>query len=499
MKTIFSIIIFQLIQICLLGQYFDVREKAELDTSLRYTFQRNDSISHYVLPLAFGVDELFISKNRKGKSSNAGIKITPAMCMAGQLMKDDVMHGGGVGFGQLTLEGAYGKRWYIQGSGRYLGGQMPQYLHRGYDSLQVLPGWGKVFSSNNQTLQAFNWTANMCYAPNRHFSLEVGRNKLMVGEGYRSLILSRNSAPYFFARSTIKAGDFRLYSIWTQLQDIGMGWDHVRKKYTAIHGLNWKITPKFQLGLHEMVIWQRNDSTSVRNVDLHYLNPLLFWRPVEYAQGSADNVLLALSGSYIHRQKVKIYFQFLLDEWLLSAVQAHNGWWGLKYGGQMGVKWLDVLPGLSGLSEVNAVRPFTYSHASPLQAWGNLNQPLAHPSGSNFVEWVNMFQYVKGEWKVQYQFNYNLFGRNTGDKNYGGNVFMSYMNPVSQYGNDLLQGEKHQLMYQQFSLSRVFGKWGEIFTQITWRNDHTSLQTNSDQWIMLGIRTKGFQFQAWDY
>ena len=248
-----------------------------------------------------------------------------------------------------------------------------------------------------------------------------------------------------------------------------------------------------------MVIWQRNDSTSVRNFDLHYLNPLLFWRPAEYAQGSADNVLLAISGSYIHRQKVKFYFQFLLDEWLLSAVKARNGWWGLKYGGQLGMKYMDIIPGLSALSEVNAVRPFTYSHASSLQAWGHLNQPLAHPTGSNFAEWVIMLQYTKREWKLNYQINYNIFGRNTGAKNYGGDIFMTYMNPVSQFGNNLYQGEKHYLMYQQFSLSRAMGAWGEAFVQLGWRNDKTSQRTLSDQWIMLGLRTQGFQWQAWDY
>ena len=499
MRKLIFICVFLSHQFCLLGQYFDIRDKAELDTIMISSFKRSDTLSYFVLPRAFGVDEVVNAKSSDRKASSSFVRASSDICLAGQLLKDPALHAGALRFAQVTIEGAVRKKCYVQGSGMYIGGQLPAYVQRGVDTLNVLPGWGEIWKANKNNIQAFNWTGNVCYSPNKHFSLEAGHNKLMVGEGYRSLILSKSAAPYYFARSTIKAGDFRLYSIWTQLQDIENGWSAIRKKYTAIHGINWKITPKFQLGLHEMVIWQRNDSTSVRNFDLHYLNPLLFWRPVEYAQGSADNVLLAMSGSYIHRQKVKFYFQFLLDEWLLSAVQAHNGWWGLKYGGQFGVKCMNLFPGFNMLSEVNAVRPFTYSHASTLQAWGNLNQPLAHPSGSNFIEAVNMFQYVKGNWKVQYQLNYNVFGRNKGDKNYGGDVFMSYMNPVSQYGNNILQGEKHQLMFQQFSLSRTMGIWGEIFAQFSWRNDRTLSQTLSDQWIMLGIRTKGFQFQPWDY
>jgi hypothetical protein len=134
-----------------------------------------------------------------------------------------------------------------------------------------------------------------------------------------------------------------------------------------------------------------------------------------------------------------------------------------------------------------------------LQAWGHLNQPLAHPTGANFAEWVNMWQYIKGVWKVNYQVNYNIFGRNIGGENYGGDIFMTYMNPVSQFGNSLYQGEKHYLMYQQFSLARSFGTWGEAFVQLGWRNDKTAQRTLSDQWIMLGFCTKGFQWQPWDY
>jgi len=492
------LLFFQGIGLCLLGQKFDVREMGILDTSEVRFLKRTDTLCHILSPRALGVDEIR-GKEKSGNKNQSFFRVTSDLCLAGEVFKEDALRAGGLGTAQLFLEGAHKHHWYAQLGGMYMGGHLPQYVQRGIDTLNILPGWGKVMLSSGGRVSAFNWTGNWVYSPNRHFSFECGHNKLMIGEGYRSLIVSRNAAPYYFIRSTIKAGDFRLYSIWSQLRDNQNGWGGLRKKYIAVHGLNWKITPKFQLTLHEMVTWQRNDSTSVRNLDVHYLNPLLFWRPVEYAQGSADNVLLAMSGSYVHRQKVKFYFQFLLDEWLLSAVRARNGWWGLKYGGQLGVRYMEIIPGLSGLSEINAVRPFTYSHASSLQAWGHLNQPLAHPTGANFAEWVNMLQYTKGLWKAQYQVNYNIFGRNTGDKNYGGDIFLTYMNPVSQFGNYLYQGDRHFLLFQHFSLSRVVGNWGEVFAQVGWRNDKTSQRTWSDQWIMLGLRTKGFQWQPWDY
>ena len=124
----------------------------------------------------------------------------------------------------------------------------------------------------------------------------------------------------------MKVGPFRFVSNYAQLRSGIPGMGHQEKKYIGLHALSIDVKKKWNFALYEMVIWQRNDSISVRNFDLHYLNPLAFWRPIEYAQGSADNVLLGLSASYTEKQKCKIYGQFLLDEWLLSEVRARLGW-----------------------------------------------------------------------------------------------------------------------------------------------------------------------------
>jgi hypothetical protein len=360
-------------------------------------------------------------------------------------------------------------------------------------------GWGKALGSFAGMYRTQAWTGKVTYNPNAHVALEIGRGKLFLGDGYRSLVLSQNAPAMPYGRIVADLGPLRFNAQWAQLKDNLLGWGDLRTKYMGIHSLSYEATKKLTITLFEMVIWQRNDRTSVRNFDLHYLNPIAFWRPIEYAQGSADNSLIGLNMSYVYKQKCKFYFQFVLDEWLLSEVKAKYGWWGLKYGGQMGVKAFDIFPNWSFISEVNAVRPFTYSHASPLQAWGQLGQPLAHPWGSNFMEWVNMAQYKKKDWQVFIACNYGAYGLNRPGYNDGGNLFLSYQNPARIYGNDFFQGDKRIFLFQRIQVSKqVWNNGLECFAEVMSRN-HFLPNQSSQQFIMLGIRTPMYFQDQWDY
>ena len=44
-------------------------------------------------------------------------------------------------------------------------------------------------------------------------------------------------------------------------------------------------------------------------------------------------------------------------------------------------------------AEYNSARPFTYSHASLFTNYAHYRQPLAHPLGSNFKEFVFIGRY----------------------------------------------------------------------------------------------------------
>lgn len=378
----------------------------------------------------------------------------------------------------------------------------PEYLSRWMDSTMVIPGVGEAKYSDGLGYFAHNIFGKLGFQAGKRVYLEAGRSKNFWGDGYRSLILSENAPAYPYGRLTLDLWKFRYNAMWAQTS---FGDE---KKYFAMHGLSVNASKRIQLSLFEMVTWQAKDSLSNRQMDLHYLNPILFYRPVEYAQGSADNVILGAGAKWRPNKKIQVYSQIVVDEFLLKEVRSKLGWWANKFGGQLGVRMFDVLPGLDLQSELNAVRPFTYTHGSPLQSWGHVSQPLAHPWGANFWEWVNIAKYKKGNYLFTNKNIWGSFGRDGVDddgdgfdENWGGDIFRSYRKPYRQYGNKLLQGKRSIVHYNEFSISRNLEKYPNIVLSATYiiRYEHQADRNYLDNLFLVGIQMNGFLKPVTDF
>lgn len=376
--------------------------------------------------------------------------------------------------------------------------QAPSFIDSLAVSNNVLAGVGRLRSSGNG-LFAHNPFGKVLYKFGNRFTLEAGRGKHFWGDGFRSLILSENAAAYPYFSPELDVWRFRLKAVYAQLDQGG------EKKYFATHGLSINASKRLQFTFYEMVIWQARDSLNNRNFDIHYLNPLIFYRPVEFAQGSADNVLLGFGFKWKATNKLQWYGQFVLDEFLLDQLQARSGWWANKFGGQLGYKVLDV-KGFSFQGEMNFVRPFTYSHGSPLQAWGHMYQPLAHPLGANFGELYQSITYRSSKgWDVHFRAMYARFGRdrdmdNDGDvDNMGGDIFRSYRAPFQDFDNAMFQGDSNALLQFEttfsYELKKLFGS--EIFVTHWWRENKSDLASVRDHWVMFGIRLRGSMRPNW--
>jgi hypothetical protein len=295
-----------------------------------------------------------------------------------------------------------------------------------------------------------------------------------------------------------------------QLRDISKGQplSQSRYKFAAMHALSYQITSRLNASLYEWVIWQNSDTLSHRGLDLYYLNPLVFYRPVEYSLGSPDNVLLAGSLKWNVTESLQFYGQFVLDEFNLKLFRKGEQWWGNKIAGQAGLKWNTPVEGLHVLSEVNIARPFIYTHGSSVQAWTHINQPMAHPLGANFMESCNRISYTRNVWRASEQVNVAAFGRDydaDGDgvvDNFGGNITHSYVNPYGgSFGHEILQGNLHQTIYHSFFIGRALSeksRW-EVYMQHTLRAEKADGVVHSDNWLMLGIQTRGMLQPVQDY
>jgi hypothetical protein len=225
------------------------------------------------------------------------------------------------------------------------------------------------------------------------------------------------------------------------------------KKYAAIHHLDVSVTKWLNIGLFEGVVFGRRD-----RFDFGYLNPIIFYRSIEQQNGSFDNSVAGLDVKANLAKKIQLYGQLSLDEFLLSEITKKNGYWGNKWGIQAGAKYIDAF-GISNLDmqlEYNVVRPYTYSHRDSVANYTHYNQPMAHPLGANFSEFIGLARYQPApKWLAVAKLIYYQQGRDSNNISYGSNIFLPSIPPyrIGDFGHALKSGWKTNVFWFSFLLS----------------------------------------------
>jgi hypothetical protein len=338
----------------------------------------------------------------------------------------------------------------------------PAYYDSIVSMLNVVPALGRPRSAFDGEGQDVPYaTGALSWTPSTFFNLQLGHGRHFFGEGYRSLLWSDLATPYPFVRATTRLGRRIQYTnLYTQLQELdrsaGGGDPVLPRKYAASHYLSIKLGRRWELGLFESVVWPDRDTvTGERNFDLNYLNPVIFFRPVEFSIGSPDNVLIGLNASYQAGPATLLYGQFILDEFKSDELFAGNGWWANKYGWQLGLKAWDPfgLPGLMVRLEHNAARPYLFAHVRHRRSYTHLNQPLAHPLGANFMENIISLRYRRRRWTTMLRWTWADFGANPSDGNVGANPLVSSTTRNQDYGNEIGQGVPIEQQFWEASVA----------------------------------------------
>lgn len=336
----------------------------------------------------------------------------------------------------------------LSGSFRYIytRADFPDYIYQKADSTGIVPQSGKADISSGGYFNYTNISGLLSWSPSKYINFQAGKDKNFIGDGYRSLLLSDNSNSYPFFKASVNIWKVKYFVMYSFLKDIDSDKDHFKlyNKYSTSHFLSWNLNRRINLSLFETVVWRGADSSGTRGFDINYLNPVIFFRPVEFSLGSPDNVIMGGGFRLKIMRNTHIYNQFILDEFKLNEVKADSGWWGNKYGFQFGLKSYDILKvkGLFLLAEYNFARPFTWSHRNSLENYGHYLQPLAHPLGANFQEGILILKYQKDRAYAFMKFIRAAYGTNQDSINVGQNIYQSYLENVNEYGNYLLQGNK---------------------------------------------------------
>lgn len=375
----------------------------------------------------------------------------------------------------------------------------PQYIQDYRNQNVVIPGEGKSKSFGENGARDWGFATGLInYRPNKFFDFQFGQGKHFLGDGYRSLLLSDNAFTYPFLKITTSVWKLKYVNLFTQMSDIrarNTNGTYVRK-YVTSHYLSINLTKRLSVGLFESIIYE--DSIGTRGYDINYLNPIIFYRPVEFAVGSENgNVLMGLNLKFKLTNTAHLYGQIILDEFKLDEIRARSGWWANKFGFQLGGKIYDFLiPNLIVQSEVNMVRPYTYSHFNTFQNYAHYNQPLAHPLGANFVESVTHIAYRKNRIFGELEIMYASQGRDTLGSNWGTDVYRNYRDRNEDYGNEIGQGVNTKILYTDLKIGYLFNPKTNLRFQIgfTYRQfspevEVGDLKRNTTKYFYAGLST----------
>jgi hypothetical protein len=369
----------------------------------------------------------------------------------------------------------------------------PMYVQDWENKFLSVPGAGYYKSFKGTGFDYFDARGYFTFNTAKYIDVAFGYDRNFIGNGYRSLFLSDFSNNTIFLKLNTRIWKINYQNLFMELQQTEpSGPDRLlRKKYAAFHHLDVNVTKNLNIGLFEGVMFGRSN-----RFEFGYLNPVIFYRSIEQQNGSFDNSVAGIDFKLNSLKQVQFYGQFLLDEFNLKEIKKNDGWWGNKWGLQLGAKYINAF-GINNLDlqlEHNRVRPFTYSHRDSVANYTHYNQPLAHPLGANFSELIGIVRYQPApRWTIVAKTIYWKQGLNIGSRSFGSNIFLPNTPPYRQgdYGYEIVSGTESKTTFASFLFSYELKENLFMETSAAFRKfdvaSNTSLSTKTTI-ISVGIR-----------
>ena len=415
----------------------------------------------------------------------------------------------------VHLQGGLGDRINISAVVYGSQGRFANYFNAYAESIKpdggnpaIIPGFGIAKEFRTDSYDYPIATGYVSYTANKFFNLQFGHGKQFIGDGYRSLMLSDNASPYPYLQLNTTVWKLKYTNTWMSLRDVRpevTADGSFRTKYMANHYLSYNVSKRLNLGFFETVVWENDND---RGFDLNYLNPIVFYRALEFSTGSrGGNALLGLTFKYKWSDRLNTYGQLLVDEFSSSDILAREGSYKNKTAYQLGTKYYSAfgVPNLNLQLEYNRVRPFTYSHNTVVLNYGHNNQSLAHTLGTNFSEFIAIARYRYDRFQASAKFVQAKRGLEfldpDSDTFYGGSIYGSEDFREGDLNHELGQGNTANFRHLEFDAGYVINPSSQLklFTRIILRSFSPEVSEGPNQklnttWWSLGLRTDLFNW-----
>ena len=231
--------------------------------------------------------------------------------------------------------------------------------------------------------------AHLTYT-NGPFMLTWGRGQTRWGRGADGVLgLSSSAAPYDFLRLETGFWKLRFVFITAELKQYppiaqfyyksppGTAADSVAvKKRMSAHRLEIDLTDRLALGLYETVVYGGRYEWS-------YLNPLMFLKGAEHANGDHDNAGIGVDARWLVGGRSMLYGEFFVDD--ITTTKLGTDWYGNKLAYQAGV-FADEPLGIrdiDGRVEYTRISPWVYTNRIPVNSYTHYGDVLGHDLGPN--------------------------------------------------------------------------------------------------------------------
>ncbi len=416
----------------------------------------------------------------------------------------------------IQIQGGIGKEVNFTTSIYESQGRFADYYNNYAESIKpsggnpaIIPGIGiaKEFKTDSYDFPLAD--ANITYTPSKFFDFQLGYGRNFIGDGYRSLFTSDGASPYPYFKINTKFWKIKYTNTYMWLKDVtpeATVDGTYASKYMANHYLSWNVSNRLNISFFESVVWT---DTNGRGFDFSFVNPIIFYRSVEFNSSSkTGNALLGIASKYKWNNHINLYGQFLIDEFSVSDVKAANQSWRNKFGYQIGVKYFNAfkVDNLLFQLEYNHIRPYVYSHSTPITNYGHNNQSLGHQWGGNAKELLAIARYHHGRWFGDLKLTYGVRGLDfdtpENDNNYGGNIYKSY-NENRPFDTDVKvgQGNETTIFIADFQAGYLINPTNnlKLFGSLIYRNFDPTQNTlttfkETTTWFSVGVRADLFNF-----
>ncbi len=287
-----------------------------------------------------------------------------------------------------------------------------------------------------------------------HLNVTFGSGRHFIGDGISSLFLTDNSSntPFLQLNAKIWKLDYECLYLELMPQYFKPAGDKkLSEKFTTMHYVSYNALRWLNVGFFESVVFDRPNTYEVA-----YLNPMILTIDVNHSTGNGDKSLLGFFWKAIAAKRLQFYGQFMLNEFKSSEFFGHKGWWGNKWGMQLGGKYFNAF-GIKNLDlqgELDMVRPYTYTAKDTTANYTNYNQPLADPLGSGFIKGIGTAR-LQATPKLSFngELMYYVQGMDTGTSNLGNNIFNPYVTRPTDYGIKLINGPQNHCEMASLNIS----------------------------------------------